>query len=602
MAVKERNVRESGILKTENREPGAKTIEGLDRNTFYSKHQEMLVHAEGLARIIREHDVIKVITHIDADGIAAGSIAAQALERAGMKWTVQFEKQLDPIIIKKLHEDSGRLAEDNAKALFWFTDFGSGQVPELRGINYIITDHHTPAALEQEEDVMEAVVGEMNDGEGEEGDKGEDHEDAGDDGPPREPQLSGQTSLFDFHQTRDEEIKTKTEAPGSPSAKELPRRELNPHFFGLSGADHISGAGVTYLVARALDGKNENLAPLAVLGAVGDLQDTGNCRLVGLNEFIVEDAQRHGLGADYDIRSFGRETRPIFKLLQYTNDPIIPSLTGDAGNAMAFMVFCKEPLAEGMDLETFRKEGRGVNALAREQQSGKNWKKWADLGRESKRTVLSNIIKLLFYKGISHDSALRLLGEVYVFENEETGTPLRDAKEFATLLNACGRYGNADIGFQVCLGDRGRFFEKALLLLKGHRRVLVDNIKYVQDTGIVEREYIQYFHGEDVIPENVVGIVAGMILGSGEVNENLPIIGFANTSEGVKVSARTVRKVVNRGVNLAKALNKASKEVGGGGGGHNIAAGAHIPKGKEGEFLGLFEAVIKEQLGKEKGK
>ena len=564
----------------------------------------MLDHAEKLANIIREHDVIKVITHIDADGIAAGSIAAQALERAGKEWTVQFEKQLDPIIIKKLHADFGSLVEGGARVLFWFTDFGSGQLLELGGINYIITDHHLPA-------VVEPVVEEKAEEEQETAEKAEEEQEAAekveeeqeevkedDDGALTGPQLSGQTSLFDFYQTRNENMKKETGVPEYSSPQERFGRELNPHSFGLSGADHISGAGVTYLLARALDEKNEDLAPLAVLGAVGDLQDTGSCRLVGLNEFIVEDAGRHGLRADYDIRSFGRETRSIFKLLQYTNDPIIPSLTGDAGNAMAFMVFCKEPLAEGMDLQTFHKEEMGANAFMDEHRGGRNWKKWVDLGRESKQTVLSNIVKLLFYKGISRNSTLRLLGEVYVFENEECYTPLRSAKEFATLLNACGRYGNADIGFKVCLGDRGRFFEKALLLLKGHRRVLVDNIKYVQDTGVVEREYIQYFHGEDVIPENVVGIVAGMILGSGDVNENLPIIGFANTPEGIKVSGRTVRKVVSRGVNLAKALNNASKEVGGGGGGHNIAAGAHIPKGKEGMFLVLLEDVIRQQLEK----
>jgi len=611
LIVKERSFKEIGTLKPENQEAGAGTVESLDRDTFYRKYHEMLDHAGKLATIIKEHEVIKVITHIDADGIAAGSIATQALERAGKEWTVQFEKQLDPIIIKKLHIEFESLVGNGVKGLFWFTDFGSGQVPELEGINYIITDHHLPAVegavvgekAETREEGSAAEAGVTTENEEKEGGAGMMGAMGGvenDDEPLPSSQRSGQTSLFDFYQEQGENREKETSVLGPSSSEERVERELNPHVFGLSGADHISGAGVTYLVAKALDEENEDLAALAVLGAVGDLQDTGHCRLVGLNEFIVEDAGRHGLRADYDIRSFGRETRPIFKLLQYTNDPIIPSLTGDAGNAMAFMVFCKEPLAEGMDPQTFHKEEMGVNALMNEQQSGQNWKKWVDLGWESKQTVLSNIVKLLFYKGISRNSTLRLLGEVYVFENEVLYTPLRSAKEFATLLNACGRYGNADIGFKVCLGDRGRFFEKALLLLKGHRRVLVDNIKYVQDTGVVEREYIQYFHGEDVIPENVVGIVAGMILGSGDVNENLPIIGFANTSEGIKVSGRTVRKVVIKGVNLAKALNKASKDVGGGGGGHNIAAGAHIPKGKEGEFLALLEDVIRQQLEGEK--
>ena len=41
---------------------------------------------------------------------------------------------------------------------------------------------------------------------------------------------------------------------------------------------------------------------------------------------------------------------------------------------------------------------------------------------------------------------------------------------------------------------------------------------------------------------------------------------------------------------------QAAKDLNGIGGGHNIAAGATIPKGKEEEFLQLLEKRIKTQL------
>ena len=520
------------------------------RKFFLEKYREMIEHAKNLAGYLSKHDVIRIVTHIDADGITSGAIAAKALERAEKEWTIQFEKQLDPSVLKKLHSDFKKQLKEEGDVLFWFADFGSGQINELKGINYIITDHHHPSDFE-------------------EGRK-----------------------IYKSNKEIAEKIKRDiVEYASALSTLQRFQRELNPHFFGVSGSDHLSGAGTTYLVAKALDQRNQDLSPLAVVGAVGDLQDSRHCRLVGLNQFILEEAKKHGLKASYDIRSFGRETRPIFKLLQYTNDPIIPSLSGDKGNCMAFMVFCKEPLAEGLKIEK-----TSVEELEKETGNRRHWRCWVDLSHESKRTLLSNLVKLLLWNGIEHESALRLLGEVYILEKEAPYSPLRDAKEYATLLNACGRYGNAEIGFRVCLGDRSRYFEKALLLLKGHRRVLVDNMKYVTDVGITEREYIQYFHGEDVIPENVVGIVAGMLLGSGDVNENLPIIGFANSTNGVKVSARTVRKLVRKGINLAKIMKQASKVVGGAGGGHNIAAGAHIPKNKEKEFLKLVEEMVKKQL------
>ena len=45
-------------------------------------------------------------------------------------------------------------------------------------------------------------------------------------------------------------------------------------------------------------------------------------------------------------------------------------------------------------------------------------------------------------------------------------------------------------------------------------------------------------------------------------------------------------------------MNKSAKRLNGVGGGHNIAAGATIPKGKEEEFLDLLEKEIKTQLTK----
>jgi len=49
-------------------------------------------------------------------------------------------------------------------------------------------------------------------------------------------------------------------------------------------------------------------------------------------------------------------------------------------------------------------------------------------------------------------------------------------------------------------------------------------------------------------------------------------------------------------LNLSKALKNAASVVNGVGGGHSIAAGATIPKGKEEEFLDILETEIKNQI------
>jgi RecJ-like exonuclease len=88
-----------------------------------------------------------------------------------------------------------------------------------------------------------------------------------------------------------------------------------------------------------------------------------------------------------------------------------------------------------------------------------------------------------------------------------------------------------------------------------------------------------------------------MLLNTEDVDKELPLIGFAFTENGdVKVSARATQSLVDRGLDLATVLTLAAKELNGVGGGHNIAAGATIPKGKEEEFLQIVEREIKLQL------
>ena len=69
---------------------------------------------------------------------------------------------------------------------------------------------------------------------------------------------------------------------------------LDPELYGLKGDRDISASVTCYLFARMLDGANEDLAGLAVLGAVGDrFFERG--RLVGINRRVVEEAVAAGL-------------------------------------------------------------------------------------------------------------------------------------------------------------------------------------------------------------------------------------------------------------------------------------------------------------------
>ena len=348
---------------------------------------------------------------------------------------------------------------------------------------------------------------------------------------------------------------------------------LNPHLFGFNGAIDLSGAGATYLIARAL-GENVELSDLAVVGAVGDLQHVREGRLRGVNRLILDEAEKHAVVAvEKDLQAFGRQTRPIHKLLEYTSNPYIPGISGNSEQVLGFLA-----------------------SLNIELQEGGKWKRWIDLSSVERRTIVSALMQQCLLQGMPPEKIQNLVGEVYTILKEERGTALRDASEYSTLLNATARYGFEKIGVAVCIGDRAGSYRKANELLLMHRENLVRGLNYVKQTGVTTLSNLQYFHAGDNILETIVGIVAGMCRSLDGVNRHLPIVGLANSDDGVKVSARGTQNLVQRRLNLARAMGEAAHLVGGVGGGHDIAAGATIPEGTESEFLKHLNRLIGQQI------
>lgn len=353
---------------------------------------------------------------------------------------------------------------------------------------------------------------------------------------------------------------------------------INPHLVGLDGATELSGSGATFLLARALAraagsaGRNDDLAGLAIVGAVGDLQDMARGMLIGLNRRVLKVGVDAGaLSFGRDLKLFGKQTRAVFKMLEYSQDPYIPGLSGDED---ACITFLKE---QGIRLR------------------GERWRRWIDMNSEEKAKIASALVRRGLRVGLSNAQLERLVGEVYNLLAEQEGTELRDASEFSTLLNATARYGHSGVGLSVCLGDRGSALEEARLLLNEHRQNLVNGLKLVKEEGIVSLAHLQYFDAGDRIRETIVGIVAGMSFQTADRRK--PILAFARSEDGkLKVSARGTQDLVSSGLNLAEAISEAAEKVGGIGGGHNVAAGATIPPEAKGEFLEEMDSLVGRQI------
>jgi len=357
---------------------------------------------------------------------------------------------------------------------------------------------------------------------------------------------------------------------------------LNPLLEGIDGASELSGAGAAYVLSRALaeataaDRDNCDLAGLAVVGAVGDMQAVGG-ELVGANRGIVEEGVADGvLQEGTDLSLYGKQTRPLPKLFEYATDVQIPGISGDEAGAIDFL--------EGLDVDL----KQGADGA---------WRTWVDLTDDERQTVASALVQRAVQRGVPADKIDSLIGTTYTLADERPGTELRDASEFSTLLNATARYERADVGLAVCLGDRADAFDRAQKLLRNHRRNLSEGLEWVQREGVTQEEALQWFDAGDAIRETIVGIVAGMALGTDGVRADRPIVAFASKNdEETKVSARGSGILVRRGLDLSTVMSEASGAVGGDGGGHDIAAGATVPKGEETAFIERADAIVAEQL------
>ena len=459
--------------------------------------------AEIIQKCVENNGTIYVVSHFDADGLAAAGIMGKALLRLGATFRIRIEKWIDEKVTEQIAIDK--------PSLTLFTDFGSGY---LDLINAKLSDY--------------AIA------------------------------------ILDHHQPIIEPLSTFI--------------QVNPHIHGIDGSRDLSGAGVAYLVAKALDEKNTDLACIAVIGALADLQDKYDQRkLGGINEQIVEDAVNGGfLNVETDLLFFGRETRPIHKALSCTTSPFIPNISGEEDKSLAFLA-----------------------SLGIAPKHGEKWRALRDLSEEEKKNLFSGIADYLASKDFPSDTALGLIGKVYTLTKEEPWTPLRDAREFAVLLNATGRMDKPSLGVAVCMGDRGTALEQANTVLEEYRRTITKYLNWVNEKPerIEELNSIYVVKGEDFIDENIIGAVSS-ILSTSLPNPEKPLIAysFVPGEDQIKISARTLDMMINKGLNLGEIMRIAAEKYSGRGGGHNIAAGAQVPSKNLDSFVKYVNELVMKQL------
>src|SRR3989338_4276493 len=107
----------------------------------YEQFNESLRKAAESFRQIDKKEAIRLVSHLDADGISAASIMIKLLSNDNRKYSVSIVQQLNSAVIKQLASEPYKC--------FVFTDIGSGLIDEiketLKGKNVFILDHHSVA-------------------------------------------------------------------------------------------------------------------------------------------------------------------------------------------------------------------------------------------------------------------------------------------------------------------------------------------------------------------------------------------------------------------------------------------------------------------------
>lgn len=353
--------------------------------------------------------------------------------------------------------------------------------------------------------------------------------------------------------------------------------QVNPHLYGIDGATEVSGSGVAYFVAREINEENVDLAPIALVGALGDMQDKNEQRkLHGLNALIVEDAvATKQVTVEKDLTFFGRETRAIHRALAYATNPFMPDLSGEEDKCLAFL--------SSLDIKL---------------KDNDKWRALRDLSVEEKKKLSSALADHLIARGL-HADVESLIGNIYVLNHEEPWTPLRDAREFALVLNSTGRLDKPSLGIAIGMGDRGAALEEANRVLEDYRKSISTYLSWVKEKPERMKEFAHVYviYGDTFINEKIIGTISSILV-SGLSNPEKPLLAFAKIEEEnvAKFSARTTALALSKGINLGEIMRIASEKYGGEGGGHNVAAGAQVPIDQIESFLATVNSLVEKQL------
>lgn len=329
---------------------------------------------------------------------------------------------------------------------------------------------------------------------------------------------------------------------------------INPNFFGMDGTYDICASSLAFMFAIVINEDNWDLSALALAGCIGDKQHMDGLR--GFNSYMVDESKKKGMVEEKKrLKLSGGKLK---KALVEGLDPFIRDMSGKEDKVLEFLKKIKlDPIIE---IE--------------------------NLNERQKRLLASAIIVKLLAQKVRPETAEGFVTKKYWLPGWDLY-----ASDLSNYVNSCGRMENMGTGLALCLGDEPAL-HKAIELRKAYKNELREGLLRLETEGPHNMENIQFFYIEN---PSFAGANAGLGM-MYLFDQEKPTFAVTVLDKETKISSRGTRYLVSKGLDLAKACREAAKNVGGRGGGHPIASGATIPKGKEETFLNLLDEIVGRQI------
>ncbi|MBI2183912.1 MAG: hypothetical protein HYU39_03020 [Thaumarchaeota archaeon] len=230
----------------------------------------------------------------------------------------------------------------------------------------------------------------------------------------------------------------------------LHEQALNPWDFNFQGGGETTASGMAYLTAKSLDESLIGAAWMPVTACLSEGLDGSSRRLSGLGKMFVNDAiESHCLSLSEGLILYGAESKPLHLALASTTRPFIPILVGSRDGCLATL-----------------------NSTGVRLKDDSIWRALKDFSKEEVEAMTNVLQPLLVTESSSLAVSSFFAGEIYVLPSEEKGSSLRDAREYADLLQACCCTRRLAEAVSICLGERGGMLADAERVLVKHRERL----------------------------------------------------------------------------------------------------------------------------------